>query len=98
MEVANTILQQLGGRQFLVMTGATNLVGGADSLSFSLPTAIAKDRINKVRVTLTPADDYTVEFFYIRGTKVATVKSLDGVYSDQLQDIFTDTTGLDTRL
>ena len=39
MEVANTILEQLGGRQFQAMTGASQFVGSKNSLSFRLPGA-----------------------------------------------------------
>jgi hypothetical protein len=34
LTVAKTILAQLGGERFVMMTGATNFVGGADSLAF----------------------------------------------------------------
>ena len=37
--VAKTILRQLGGRSFIFMTGARNLIASADSLSFRIPPA-----------------------------------------------------------
>jgi hypothetical protein len=58
--VARTILEQLGGQRFVVMTGAKNFIGGPDSLSFKIPKT---RRIRGVRITRTPADTYTVEFF-----------------------------------
>lgn len=97
MTVANTILQQLGGNRFAMMTGAKQFVGSADALLFAIGKG-AKDKINKVRVTLTPDDLYTVEFFYIRGVNVKTVEKVEGVYNDMLQEIFTKYTGFFTKL
>ena len=64
MVVANTILEQLGGRRFVAMTGARNFTAIDDqrgALSFKVPRA--KDGINAIKVTLTAMDDYTVEAF-----------------------------------
>ena len=96
--VAATIWAQLGGHRFVRMTGAKNLVCSENSLMFSLPQRFAKDGINKVRVLLTPDDLYNVAFMKIRGMKVETVRDFEGVYAEDLQDIFTRTTGLYTRL
>jgi hypothetical protein len=100
LQVAQTILDQLGGRRFTVMTGARKFVGGDDYLTFRLPGAggYCKDSINCVRITLTPMDDYTMEFMRIRGTKVKEVRTAGGVYCNQLQTVFTDATGLATSL
>lgn len=92
MEVANTIIAQLGGRKFCMMTGAKNLVGSTNSIQFAIGAG-AKNKINKVRVVLDADDTYTVEFFNIRGTTVKTVAKHEGVYCDMLQDIFTIETG-----
>lgn len=98
MQVAQTILQQLGGNRFAVMTGAKNFVGSDDALSFALPSNFARNGINRVRVTLQPSDTYTVTFFKIRGTKVAEIATRDDVYADSLQTVFKHVTGLDTHL
>lgn len=95
---ANTILAQLGGNRFTVMTGARSYVGSADTLSFKLPNRFANDGINGVRITLDASDTYTVDFYKIRGIKMTTVKSVSGVYADQLRALFTRVTGLDTSL
>lgn len=97
MTVANTILEQLGGRRMLMMTGASQLVGGAAMIMFKIGTG-AKNKINKVRVTLDAFDTYTFEFFYIRGVNVKTVAKHEGIYADMLQDIFTKETGFFTKL
>jgi len=99
-EIAQTILQQLGGRRFVVMTGARNLVGLSQGLGFKLPSGFARNGINYVRITLDPSDTYTVEFMKIpRGKYEAVpVRSVSGVYDDGLQQLFTSETGLDTNL
>lgn len=96
--VARTILQQLGGCKFLVMTGASRLVAGDNSLSFRLPAHFARDGINSVTVTLLPTDLYRVTFHRVWGLSVSTIDEAEGVYCDRLADIFESATGLSTRL
>lgn len=96
--IANAILEQLGGGRFVVMTGARHLVSHADALSFKLPARFAKDGINYVKVTLTAADDYRVEFFKLRGIKFSPVSKVEGVYADMLRGVFEQATGLYTSL
>ena len=100
MSVAQTILQQLGGNKFLVMTGAKNLVNHSkeNALSFKLPSKFATDGINYVKITLQPNDTYTMEFGKVWGVKYKVIHTVEGVYCDMLQTIFTDKTGLDTSL
>lgn len=94
--VAKEILSQLGGNRFVAMTGAKNLVDGGKYLAFKLPRA--KGGINYVKVTLTSMDLYDLEFGRIRNMEYKVVKELKGIYNDQLQSIFTQVTGLHTRL
>ena len=97
--VAKTILSQLVGNRFSAMTGAKMFLCSENSLSFRLPGAgFAKNNINSVLVTLTPMDVYDVKFSRIRGSNFKTVKEINGVYADQLQKLFTQTTGLQTHL
>lgn len=98
MQVANTILSQLGGNRFVAMTGAKNFVGSDDALHFALPSNFARNGINRVRVTLQPSDTYTVEFFKVRGTKFSSIATRDDVYAEDLQRVFKTETGLDTHL
>ena len=100
MQIAQTILQQLGGNRFAAMTGAKHFMADTErnSLTFRLTSNFAKDGINLVRVTLTLADLYTVEFMKARGLKCATIATRDDVYADQLREIFTSTTGLDVAI
>jgi hypothetical protein len=91
LTVAKTIREQLG-RQFTLMTGATNFVGDIDSLRFRIPQS--KHGINKVLIRLEPSDTYTMVF--CQGCEI--VSSFEDVYFDQLQDIFERETGLYTTL
>lgn len=97
LEVAETILLQLGGKRFSTMTGARNFVGDKTSLSFRLPRA--KDGVNSVKITLYLALDlYTMEFYRIRGHAFTTVETVNQVFAEDLQKVFTEHTGLYTHL
>ena len=101
LSVAEEILRQLGGQGFLKMTGARRPAGDARSLKIKLPARFAKDRINLVHVTLDPTDTYTMRFGELgpaplhRYREVAVVGDVHG---EDLQRVFTEHTGLDTRL
>jgi hypothetical protein len=99
LQVANTILEQLGGNQFVRMTGAHHLLGDETSLRLTLHPHSAHNGITRVVITLTPADTYTVQFWSIRkGFTPRLVAEHDDVYFDMLQDIFEQATGLYTSL
>ena len=95
---AEEVLQQLGGRKFIAMTGANNFVKDdkAKSIIFKLPRA--KSGIKYVRITLTSMDVYNIEFISVRGSNIKTVATAKGVYNDELQSVFTQYTGLYTSL
>jgi len=98
IQVAKTILEQIGGNRFVAMTGARNLLAGPNFLAFKLPSYFARNGINAVRITLTPDDLYRVEFSKVRAMKVTPISVHDGIYCDGLAPLFTAETGLDTRL
>ena len=104
MVVATTILQQLGGNKFIAMTGAKRFYGDENSLSFALikTPGFAKKGINFVKITLMPDDTYKMEFNkIIWGNGFPTIKPIQeytDVYWDQLQELFTEATGLYTHL
>jgi hypothetical protein len=96
--IAREILAQLGGGRFIAMTGAKNLGSYENALSFKLPSNFATGGINYVKVTLTAMDDYAIEFGKLRGTTYKVIKTLEGVYNDNLRDAFESVTGLRTSL
>ncbi len=98
LDVAHTILQQLGGRRFIAMTGAKNFTSSEVGLNFKIPSGTAHCNINLVSIVLKPNDTYTVTFMKTRGLDVAVVQEHDMVHCDQLEGLFVRTTGLLTRM
>jgi hypothetical protein len=100
VQIANTILDQLGGGRFAAMTGAKNFAAVESGVRFKLPAKPGwiKNGINMVTIRLTPSDTYTVEYGKLRGTKYAVIATSENVYCDTLQADFLDATGLFTSL
>lgn len=113
-EISATILQQLGGRHFLVMTGSKNLVYGTnDNNQDFLRMSLVKNASKANRLTIcynagldvynmhferyTPPRWYPKQYKY-SDPKLETIKTYAEIYFDQLQELFTETTGLLTRL
>ena len=100
MQIAQTILQQLGGNKFVKMTGAKHLVALKDGLAFKLPSTrhFVKEGINYVKIILNPLDLYDIEYGTIKGFDYNIKATANGLYCDMLQENFTRTTGLYTSL
>lgn len=108
MNVPEIILQQLGGGRFIAMTGVRNLCGHKNMLSMSLPRN--KSRANRLHIYYTPDDFYTMKFIRylpprLEKTTLALlpeeltyIKIYEGIYCDQLCELFTEVTGLYTSL
>jgi len=96
IEVANTILEQLG-RRCMMMLGAVSVVGGENDLQFRIR---GSRKVNKIRIELTPADTYTVSFYRLsnHGLTVKTVATIEDVYADSLHTVIEKHTGLYTSL
>ena len=90
--VAQTILNQLGGRHFALMTGSKNFVAGKDSLTFRVGRN--PKGVNLVKITLTPADMYDVEFIKARGVNIKVASKAEEIYAEELKEAFFDGTGL----
>lgn len=99
--VAQTILHQLGGNKFRVMTGANGFVYGSDenpNIQFYFKGSKVA---NHCTIHLMPSDTYKVVFLWIpySATKpLKEVRVIDDVYAEDLQRIFTEITGLYTSL
>lgn len=108
MSVASEILNQLGGNRFIVMTGTKNFISDGYTLRMTLPKNLSK--ANRLEITLTPDDLYTVRFYRYTAPrlnrttwtysdeKITEIEIIDGVYCDMLQEIFTRVTGMYTHL
>ena len=93
--VADEILRQLGGRRFLVMTGARNLMS-FDKLDDErkwpgLQVQFPQGKAKYMRIALAPSDTYTIQFMMCTG-KIS--KEMDDIYVDVLQRVVSDYTGL----
>lgn len=92
--VANNILAQLGGsRRLNSMLGAYDFMGDETSLTFKWKVK-GNGAANCAKVTLDPTDTYSVTFYKITRGKAETVKEVPLVYSDNLQSVIENTTGL----
>lgn len=100
MNVAETILSQLGGNKFVAMTGAKDFFGGASlTLTFSLSSRMTRNKCNRVIITLLQGSDtYKVQFCKLSKFELKTITTLVGVHCSELQQIFTQETGLVTSL
>jgi len=97
--VATTIFAQLGGNRFLAMTGVKNLVNGGAYLQFDLPRGVS-NKATKCRITLTDCDTYRVAFYKWdrKNFDMVLISEMDGIYFDQLREIFERETGFLTAL
>ena len=100
-QIAQTILQQLGGNKFIAMTGAKNLGFDSKGSKTTLSFKIGKNsrNINYVKVDYISGKDlYDMSFFRLRAGQLKLIKKVSSIYGDQLQKFFTKNTGLYTRL
>jgi hypothetical protein len=108
MEIARTILNQLGGNKFLVMTGAKNLMALDNGLKMTLPKNMSK--ANRLEIKVNGMDLYDIRFYHFTEPKVdfktmeyheaktKEIQSFKDIYCDQLQEIFESATGMYTKL
>lgn len=105
---AQTILNQLGGSKFIVMTGAKNFIALENGIKFNIGRN--RSKANMVKITVNSLDLYDVEFIKFtpfkfnvntmtaREEKIETVAKLENYYDEMLQDGFTSVTGMQTHL
>ena len=95
MQVANTILAQLGGRRFMAMTGAKDFIGLSDGRGgVTFRVGRNSGGINVVKIMLTGADLYDVEYSSVRGANKKVKKADKGIYADMLRSSFEQATGM----
>lgn len=91
-DIVETILEQLGGRKMLVMTGAKVNSYSDSSLVLKLPIG----KVRMFEVVYDSADDlYTVRTY---NSKYNPMKKFDDVFCDDLIPLFERETGLYTGL
>ncbi len=95
MQVQTEIIAQLGGNKFKMMTGASFIADGEDTLIVKFKGSTLA---NIMYITLNALDLYNVRICKYRGLNVKDVDVSENVYSDMLCPIFEKATGLRTRL
>lgn len=96
LDIAKTIIAQLGGGKFQIMTGSKGFVAIDNGVQFSVGRN--GKSINFCRIVLNGRDLYDIEYGFLRSGKLNVKATSEDVYGDQLQQDFTDATGLYTRL
>ena len=97
LTVAKTILEQLGGNKFRVMTGAKNFMGFTEGLAMKIGRNSSNS--NYLKITLNSMDTYDMEFAKVtRMGEKKSVTEYNNIYNDMLTDQFTAHTGMYTSL
>jgi len=97
MTVAKTILEQLGGNKFRMMTGAKNF--GARDNSLSMRIGRNSSNSNYLKITLNEMDTYDMKFCKLtRKFEEKSVTEYKNVYNDLMRGTFTAHTGMYTSL
>ena len=97
MRVAKTILEQLGGNKFRMMTGAKKLAGDENSLSMRIGRNSSNS--NYLKITLNSMDLYDMKFCKLtRKFEEKSVTEYKNVYNDLMRGTFTAHTGMYTSL
>ncbi len=109
MEIANTIHRQIGGNRFLVCTGSKVIRYDDNSITYKLTRN--NSGANELKISYNYGLDlYDVEFskhtypklnmktFEWVTEKKKIIKTFKEIYCDMLEELFTETTGLVTRL
>jgi hypothetical protein len=94
MDVAKTILQQMGGvGRLSAMIGAKYFTASGNGVSFKIGGG-AKKGINGIRVNLNSMDTYDVSFIKMRKYEQKVVAEVNGVYCDQLKSVVENNIGM----
>lgn len=99
LTIAKTILNQLGGQRFILMTGSKDFVGGNDYLQFKVGRNL--NGISHVKIIYNYGKDlYTAIFMKWNGRKMEfkEVAKFEELYCEDLTERFVEQTGLLTRL
>ncbi len=96
MTVANEILRQLGGQEFIRMTGAKSLTG--DERSLAMAIARNASGATRLKITLNENDLYDLEFGRTYRHELKLVEAHGNVHVEDLRATFSSVTGMDTRL
>lgn len=100
-EIVSIMMQQLGGTKFLAITGSKpeykDISTSSPIICFKLTKNSSTCNYFKLQY-MNGSDLYKLDFIKIRKENVDVLHTYDNIYGDQLQDIFTEVTGLHTTL
>ena len=97
-QVANTIVQQLGGsRKLQMFIGLKQILTASNAVTLVFPKPKHRGAVNRVRITLNGMDLYDMEFIRTHGRSVKVVKEFNDVYAEDIKDRFEEGTGLYIR-
>ena len=97
LTVAKTILEQLGGNKFCMMTGAKNLAGDENSMSMRIGRNSSNS--NYLKITLNSMDLYDMKFAKLtRMGELKSVKEEDKGEKEAMVEVFEKHTGMYTKL
>ena len=97
---ADTVLEQLGGRQALdIMLGIKSLgvLESTKTLTVKFK-ATGREGVNTIVIRLDPSDTYTLQFWKCRGLQTKMLMECSDVYADMLIDLCAEVTGLAFRI
>ena len=100
-EVIDTIIKQLGGNKFFVMTGSKPHYKDIETENpfVSIKLIRNKSGANYLIVQYIRSTDlYKVEFIKLNTNERKVISNYENIYSDQLTEIFESETGLRTSL
>ena len=97
MEIAKTIAQQIGGNMFKMMTGAEFMILNERNMDGLMIKFKGSRKANTLKILLNWTDTYDLEFGRV-GKEYKVVEKMEGIYFDELQDVFERVTGLYTSL
>ena len=104
------VFKQLGGRRFMMMTGAKNFVYSNKDNFLTFKIGRNASKANYVKITLTPDDLYTMEFIRVTSPRLnhktgtftkgkrTVLEKREGLWCDMLESTFREITGLETRM
>jgi len=76
-----------GQNRIRAMIGASQLSATDQTVGFKFMRG-ASNKSNYLKLTITSDDLYKMEFIRIYGMKVITIKEVDGLFFDQLKELF----------
>ena len=113
-QIATDIFQQLGGNRFAVMTGTKGFLWDEKAQTLRMTLARNASKANRLEIIYNWDDTYTMRFYHHTPyrtkidiekkiwkeypEKITEVKTYQHIYCDQLQELFTEITGMYTHL